>query len=120
MLTHLKNGHVVDPANDRDAVGDLYLADGVVVDAPTDGRRPDETIDCKGLIVMAGAIDIHSHIASGHVNTARLLLPEYHRAFQSRPGATGLSKVGWTTEETGLRYAEMGFTTVVEPAMAPV
>ena len=119
MLTHLKNGHVVDPANDRDAVGDLYLADGVVVDAPTDGRRPDETIDCKGLIVMAGAIDIHSHIASGHVNTARLLLPEYHRAFQSRPGATGLSKVGWTTEETGLRYAEMGFTTVVEPAMAP-
>ncbi|MCW7542971.1 formylmethanofuran dehydrogenase subunit A [Aurantimonas litoralis] len=119
MLTHLKNGHVVDPANDRDAVGDLFLADGVVVDAPTDGRRPDETIDCKGLIVMAGAIDIHSHIASGHVNTARLLLPEYHRAFRSRPGATGLSKVGWTTEETGLRYAEMGFTTVVEPAMAP-
>ena len=31
MLTHLKNGHVVDPANDRDAVGDLFLADGVVV-----------------------------------------------------------------------------------------
>ena len=44
MLTHLKNGHVVDPANDRDAVGDLYLADGVVVDAPTDGRR---TMGCR-------------------------------------------------------------------------
>ena len=119
MLTCLKGGHVVDPANRRDGVGDVYVDDGVVVAAPTDGRGADETIDCSGLIVMAGAIDIHSHIAGGHVNTARLLLPETHRAFSSRPGQTGLSKVGWTTEETGLRYVEMGFTTVVEPAMAP-
>ena len=29
-----------------------------------------------GKIVMAGAIDIHSHIAGANVNTARLLLPE--------------------------------------------
>ena len=119
MLTCLKGGRIVDPANDRDEVADLFVEDGVVVAAPADGRAPDETLDCQGLIVMAGAIDIHSHIASGHVNTARLLLPEFHRAFSSRPGETGLSKVGWTTEETGLRYAEMGFTTVVEPAMAP-
>lgn len=119
MLTRLKDGHVVDPANGIDAVVDLYVEEGVVVDAPSDGREAGETIDCKGLIVMAGAIDIHSHIAGGHVNTARLLLPEFHRAFQARPGTTALSRVGWTTEETGLRYAEMGFTTVVEPAMAP-
>lgn len=119
MLTRLKNGHVVDPANDRDAVGDLFVKDGVVVAAPPSGTAADEEIDCTGLVVMAGAIDIHSHIAGGHVNTARLLLPEYHQAFQARPGLTSLSKVGWTTEETGLRYAEMGFTTVVEPAMAP-
>ncbi|MEC5290322.1 formylmethanofuran dehydrogenase subunit A [Aurantimonas sp. C2-6-R+9] len=119
MLMRLKDGHIVDPANGRDVVADLFIEDGHIVDPPADGRVPGETIDCKGLIVMAGAIDIHSHIAGGHVNTARLLLPEFHRAFQSRPGATALSKVGWTTEETGLRYAEMGFTTVVEPAMAP-
>ncbi len=119
MLTRLKGGHVVDPANGRDELGDVYVEDGVVVAPPANGRAADETIDCSGLIAMAGAIDIHSHIAGGHVNTARLLLPETHRAFSSRPGETGLSKVGWTTEETGLRYAEMGFTTVVEPAMAP-
>lgn len=119
MLTRLKGGHVVDPANGRDAAGDVFVEDGVVVEAPQAGREADETIDCTGLIVMAGAIDIHSHIAGGHVNTARLLLPEWHRAFSSRPGETALSRVGWTTEETGLRYAEMGFTTVVEPAMAP-
>ncbi|MBO0902651.1 formylmethanofuran dehydrogenase subunit A [Jiella sonneratiae] len=119
MLTRLKGGHVVDPANNRNGVGDVFVSDGVVVDAPTDAKAPDETIDCTGLVVMAGAIDIHSHIAGGHVNTARLLLPEWHRAFSARPGETALSKVGWTTEETGLRYAEMGFTMVVEPAMAP-
>ena len=119
MLTILKGGHVVDPVNGRDGVGDVYIEDGLIVAAPTDGRPADEMVDCTGTVVMAGAIDIHSHIAGGHVNTARLLLPEYHKAFQARPGQTPLGKVGWTTEETGILYAEMGFTTVVEPAMAP-
>ncbi|MCW4115581.1 formylmethanofuran dehydrogenase subunit A [Aurantimonas sp. MSK8Z-1] len=118
MLTCLKGGHVVDPVAGLDGPADLWVEDGRVVEAP-DGPRPDRIIDCAGLVVMAGAIDIHSHIASGHVNTARLLLPEFHKAFQARPGATKLSQIGWTAEETGLRYAEMGFTLVVEPAMAP-
>ena len=30
---------------------------------------------------MAGAIDIHSHIASGNVNNARMLSPEIHANF---------------------------------------
>ncbi|MBC8129419.1 MAG: formylmethanofuran dehydrogenase subunit A [Rhizobiaceae bacterium] len=119
MLRVLKGGHVVDPVNGRDGVGDIHIEDERIVAAPSDGRPADETIDCTGMVVMAGAIDIHSHIAGGHVNTARLLLPEFHKAFQARPDKTPLAKVGWTTEETGLLYAEMGFTTVVEPAMAP-
>ncbi|WP_188854635.1 formylmethanofuran dehydrogenase subunit A [Aureimonas glaciei] len=119
MLRVLQGGHVVDPVNGRDGVGDVYIEDGLIVAAPTDGRPADEVVDCAGTIVMAGAIDIHSHIAGGHVNTARLLLPEFHKAFQARPGQTPLGKVGWTTEETGILYAQMGFTTVVEPAMAP-
>lgn len=119
MLTVLQGGHVVDPVNGRDAVGDVFMEGGIIVEAPSDGRRPDEAVDCAGMVVMAGAIDIHSHIAGGHVNTARLLLPEFHKAFRARPEKTALSKVGWTTEETGLLYAAMGFTTVVEPAMAP-
>jgi len=68
---------------------------------------------------MAGGIDIHSHIASGLVNTARLLLPEQHRAHARRPPATPLSNAGWSTFATGCLYAEMGFTTVVEPAVSP-
>src|SRR5690606_18954698 len=80
---------------------------------------PDEVFDASGSIVMAGAIDIHSHIGGGNVNTARLLLPEHHSAHLARPDVTPLSNLGWTTFQTGCLYAQMGFTTVVEPAMAP-
>jgi formylmethanofuran dehydrogenase subunit A len=118
MLTRIAGGRVIDPANGRDAVGDIWMRDGEIVDAPQ-GARADETYQAAGKIVMAGAIDIHSHIAGANVNTARLLLPEYHAAAVKRPDETPLSQVGWTTHETGCLYAAMGFTTVVEPAMAP-
>ncbi|HXZ14482.1 MAG TPA: formylmethanofuran dehydrogenase subunit A, partial [Roseiarcus sp.] len=95
-----------------------YFEDGRIVAKP-DGREPDKTIDVAGHIVMAGAIDVHSHIAGGNVNTARLLLPEKHRAIRARLAGTPLSTAKWSTYETGRLYAQMGFTTVVEPAMAP-
>jgi formylmethanofuran dehydrogenase subunit A len=118
MLTRIAGGRVIDPANNRDGVGDLWIREGRIVDGPQ-GARPDETHEVTGKIVMAGAIDIHSHIAGWNVNTARLQLPEYHRAAVPRPAATPLSSAGWSTFETGFRYAEMGFTTVVEPAVSP-
>ena len=68
---------------------------------------------------MAGAIDIHSHIAGTNVNTARLLLPELHRGTGRRRPQTPLSNAEWGTFQTGCLYAAMGFTTVVEPAVAP-
>ena len=114
-MIRLKNARIVDPANNRDEQGDLYIRDGRIAEK----GEATETIDLKGRIVMAGAIDIHTHVAGGNVNTARLLLPEYHKAHSARPGLTALSAAGWSTGETGRRYAEMGFTTVVEPAMLP-
>ena len=119
MLTRIKGAHIVDPANGRDEIGDLWIRDETIVAAPQDGAQADETVDASGLIAMAGGIDIHSHIAGANVNTARLMLPEYHRAHARRPAETPLSQVGWTTFETGRLYAEMGFTTVVEPAVSP-
>ena len=119
MLTHIRNAHIVDPANGRDEIGDLWIRDDTIVAAPQGGAQADETVDANGLIAMAGGIDIHSHIAGANVNTARLMLPEQHRAHARRPATTPLSQVGWTTFETGRLYAEMGFTTVVEPAVAP-
>jgi formylmethanofuran dehydrogenase subunit A len=118
MLTRLHGGHVVDPVNGVDGVGDVYFEDGRIV-APPEGRTPDAEIDVSGHIVMAGAIDIHSHIAGGGVNTARLLLPEAHRAHRPRPADTPLSTAGWSTFETGRLYAQMGYTTVIEPAISP-
>lgn len=118
MLTKISGGRVLDPANGVDAVSDLWL-DGERIAAPPVGGRADEIFDATGCVVMSGAIDIHSHIAGANVNTARLLLPEQHRAHMGRPAVTPLSNAGWSTFETGKLYAQMGFTTVVEPAVSP-
>jgi formylmethanofuran dehydrogenase subunit A len=118
VLTLLQGGHVIDPATGRNEIGDVYFEDGRIVAKP-DGRKPDVTHDVSGHYVMAGAIDIHSHIAGGNVNTARLLLPEMHRAIRARLAGTPLSTAKWSTYETGRLYAQMGFTTVIEPAVAP-
>jgi formylmethanofuran dehydrogenase subunit A len=118
MTICIKGGRVVDPANRRDTVGDVWMEGGRIVAPPASGPA-DEIFDASGLVVMAGAIDIHSHIAGANTNTARLLLPEQHRAHARRPAATPLSNAGWSTFETGRLYAEMGFTTVIEPAVSP-
>jgi hypothetical protein len=118
MLTRITGGEIVDPVNGRIGTGDLWIEDENIVAAPADGRA-DRTIDVSGCVVMAGAIDIHSHIGGGNVNTARLLLPEHHKASAPRPAETPLSNAGWSTFQTGCLYAKMGFTTVVEPAMSP-
>lgn len=119
MLTRLAGGHVIDPAHDRDRRGDVWIRDGRVVAPPASGKA-DETFDVRGKVVMAGGIDIHSHIAGWNVNAARLLRPDRRRA--AAADSTGLPPHAggvWTAEETGRCYATMGFTTVVEPAVAP-
>ena len=118
MLTKISGGDIVDPVNGRLGTGDLWIRDEKIVEPPAGGNA-DRTFDASGCVVMAGAIDIHSHIGGGNVNTARLLLPEQHAAHQARPATTPLSNAGWSTFETGCLYAKMGFTTVVEPAMSP-
>jgi len=115
MLTRIAGGRVIDPANGRDGVGDVWMRDGRIVDAPN-GARADATYEAAGKIVMAGAIDIHSHIAGWNVNAARLLLPELHHAAMRHAPPTSPVSAQWSTFETGYLYAAMGFTTVVEPA----
>jgi formylmethanofuran dehydrogenase subunit A len=118
MLILLKGGRVVDPVNGRDGIGDLWIENDRIVAAPL-GKQADDVHDVSGKIVMAGAIDIHSHIAGGNVNSARLLLPEKHQNFLPHPAALPLSTAKWSTFETGTIYATMGFTTVIEPAIVP-
>jgi formylmethanofuran dehydrogenase subunit A len=118
MLTRIAGGRVIDPANDRDEVGDIWLRDGKIVAPPT-GARADATYDAVGKIVMAGAIDIHSHIAGWNVNTARLLLSDTRESATTPAAAVPLARARSSTFATGCLYAAMGFTTVVEPAVAP-
>ena len=118
MLTRIAGGRVIDPANGRDDVGDVWMRDGRIVDPPQ-GARAEASYDVAGKIVMAGAIDIHSHIAGWNVNAARLLLPELHRAAIQQPHSISSESTQWSARETGYLYAAMGFTTVVEPAVSP-
>ena len=59
----IRGGRVIDPAADRDEVGDLLVLDGVVADhtgVPQDSSTP--VIDATGLIVSPGLIDMHVHL----------------------------------------------------------
>jgi formylmethanofuran dehydrogenase subunit A len=121
MLIKLTGGIVYDPAQKLDGViCDLFIQDGFIVHNPGVDVRIDQTYDVTGKVVMAGAIDIHSHIAGGNVNTARVLLPEQHRNHMARRLNHPFATAKWSTTDTGYRYARMGYTTVVEPAMLPV
>jgi len=55
----LKGGRVVDPASGRDAVGDVYIARGVISDKPGAAGR---TIDATGLVVAPGLIDLSARL----------------------------------------------------------
>jgi formylmethanofuran dehydrogenase subunit A len=118
MLTRIAGGRIIDPANGRDDVGDIWMRDGRIVEPPR-AARADATYDAAGKIVMAGAIDIHSHIAGSNVNTARLLMAEKRDVGMPRTATVPLARARSSTFETGCRYAAMGFTTVVEPAVSP-
>ena len=81
MLTRLKGGKVYDPAHGVDGdVRDVYVRGGVIVSPPAGEERAGAEFDVAGRIVMAGAIDLHTHIGGGKVNLARALLPEDQRA----------------------------------------
>ena len=65
MITRLAGGCIVDPVHGlRGEPRDLFVQDGRIIAPPSDGRA-DETLDLAGATVMAGAIDIHTHVAGG-------------------------------------------------------
>ena len=83
MKFKIINGTLYDPTQKfNKKVQDIYVEDGLIVDPSTSEiSKFKDTYDVRGMIVMAGAIDIHSHIAGGNVNNARLLTPEIHSNF---------------------------------------
>jgi formylmethanofuran dehydrogenase subunit A len=123
MLIKLTGGTVYDPMHGVDGqVRDVYVRDGHVLAEPNADERTDQEYDLRGKVVMAGAIDPHSHIGGGKVNIARTLLPEDHRPHPIPRTALTRSGTGYAAPSTitaGYRYAEMGYTAAFEPAMLP-
>ena len=141
----LKGGTLYDPVHGINGERrDVVFRDGRIVAHETDSPVDDE-YDATGMIVMAGGIDLHSHIGGGKTNLSRLLLPEDHRRREiatdavhpdidgatsahtaAQPDTAGrylkLPSCGTCapgTLATGYRYAEMGYTAAFEPAMMP-
>ncbi len=124
MLTRLSGGIVYDPMHDiRGKKRDIYIRDGKIVKKPGKNTRVHETIDVSDKVIMAGGIDIHTHIGGGKVNIARMMLPEDHQHDPVSATATTRAASGHvapSTLATGYRYAEMGYTSCFEPAMLPI
>ena len=94
----ITNARIIDPANKRDEVGDLFVSDGKLVDTlSAAAKKRAKKIDARGLVACPGLVDIHVHFRE--------------------PGQTHKESIA-----TGSRAAAAGgFTTVVcMPNTAPV
>ena len=127
MITLLKNVRLVDGISTSARPTTLWIV-GDVVSRKGDQAvgRVDAEYDLAGHVVMAGGIDLHTHIGGGKVNLARMLWAKPHEELEK--GRRGEGDKPWTgplsapvpgTWETGRRYLQMGYTTCIEPAMLP-
>ena len=60
----IRNGHIIDPANNRDGIADLLIRDGIISRIEQDiPLTPDlEVIDAAGQLVIPGLVDMHTHL----------------------------------------------------------
>jgi formylmethanofuran dehydrogenase subunit A len=119
----IRNGHVFDPVQGiKGDKADIAIKDGKIV-KDTEVGKSANIIDARGKTVMAGAVEVHAHIAGPKVNLGRIYRPE-DKLFTSTP-TRGLERMGSgnsipTTFKTGYEYAKMGYTTAMEAAMPPL
>ena len=65
MKIILKNGRILDPSNDMDVIGNVILEDEQVVEVGADVEIEDDAdqiIDCTGLWITPGLVDMHVHL----------------------------------------------------------
>lgn len=125
-LLRIANGTVYDPTNNiNGVVQDIWVQDGKIVAPPAEADvMPERVLDATGLVIMAGGVDMHAHIAGPKVNLARKMRPEdkrrapmVRRTALTRSGTTGSVP---STFATGYLYAGMGYTTVFDAAIPPL
>src|SRR6476661_8301406 len=59
----IKDGHVLDPKNNIDGIMDVAISNGKIVQVGKgiDAKKAQQVVNAKGLYVMPGLIDIHTH-----------------------------------------------------------
>lgn len=75
MRIAIKQGHIVDPANNQDCVADLYIENGKIVSIGNTPVKfkPDRTIDAKNRIVCPGLVDLSARLCEpGHEHKATI------------------------------------------------
>jgi len=124
MAIKLSSGKIYDPLHQIDGEKqDLYIVDGKLHKSLPAEENISSTLDLNDCIVMAGAIDLHTHIGGGKVNIARTMMLEDEHANPHRGSdicRAGNGHIVPSTFTTGYRYAEMGYTACFEPAVLPV
>ncbi len=58
----LKNGRIIDPANQVDHAGDVLIVDGHIVSPASTAPADIQEIDVKGCWLVPGLIDMHVHL----------------------------------------------------------
>jgi dihydroorotase len=58
----LRGGRIVDPASETDAVSNLLVEDGRIAAVGDDAPADASVLDCDGLIVAPGLVDLHAHL----------------------------------------------------------
>lgn len=104
----IQNGHVIDPKNNIDEVMSIAVNDGKIVQVAKtiDAKQAIQVVDAKGLIVVPGLIDMHSHNFFGtepnhQYENGNLALPP--DGFTFRNGVTTVvdaGSSGWRTFPT--------------------
>ena len=124
MAIKITGGEVYDPVNKINGKRlDLYIVDGKLKENLSTDEKIESTIDVSDCIVMAGAIDLHTHIGGGKVNIARTMMIEdqhAHPHINTEHCRAGSGHIVPSTFTTGYRYAEMGYTACFEPAVLPI
>src|SRR3954466_11471018 len=84
----IKNGRVIDPASQHDAVADVWIEDGIVKGVGANlSASGAEVFDATGLVVAPGFIDMHVHLRE----------PGFEHAETIETGARAAAAGGFTS-----------------------
>ena len=116
----LRGGHVIDPKNGLSALRDIAVSGGKVVsvDDAIDAGRAFKVVDCRGLYVTPGLVDLHVHVFAG-TNEARSYAGDnsvYPDGYTFRSGVTTVVDAGCA----GWRNFEAFRNTVISRARTRV